>query len=112
MKSGGLPWELVLKNGSTKRAQLIPYVHEIIGDTKSHDTHCGRMGSHHLQMKQLVRDFDIKSDRGNVQHKCCFCEVEIIKNMNKEVITDISFKFVDNAFWKLEFGYNVHDIYG
>ena len=32
--------------------------------------------------------------------------------MNKDEITEIYFKFVDNAFWKLEFGDNVHGIYG
>ena len=74
---------------------------------------CESMVSHHLQNKQLVRDCDIKStDGGNVQHKCFFQEVKVITNMNKEEMKDMFFKFVDKAFWKLEFGYNVHRIYG
>ena len=56
MKEGGIPWNLNLINGKKKQVRLIPYIHFIIGDTKGHDAHCGRMASHHIGMKQLVRD--------------------------------------------------------
>ena len=78
---------------------MIPYIHFIIGDTKGHDAHCGKMASHHIGMKQLVRDCDvIMSQADNIDHVCCFRTVNKIKTMLLNQISQISFRHVENAF--------------
>ena len=51
---GGISFELTLQNGSKHNVKLMIYIQFVIGDTKGHDMLCGCMGSHHLNMKQLV----------------------------------------------------------
>ena len=78
---------------------MIPYIHFIIGDTKGHDAHCGRMASHHIGMKQLVRDCDVTmSQADNIDHVCCFRTVNQIKPMSPHETTQISFRYSKNAF--------------
>ena len=113
IKEGGIPWNLKLINGHTKKVKFIPYINFIICDTKGHDAHCGRMASHHIGMKQLLRDCDITtSEAENIDHVCCFRTKQHIQSLSSNDISQISFNFVDNSFWNLDFGDNLHGIYG
>lgn len=111
---GGIPYDLKLKNGQVMRVNLIVYVQFIIGDTKGHDHLCGRMGSYHLSMKQMVRDCCVTpKDCDNLNHICKFRKIKDVLMFTKdEQYKDISFHNVDNALYDLEFGDNIHGIFG
>ena len=82
---GGIPFELTLKDGSKRKVNLIMYVQIIIGDTKGHDMLCGRMGSHHLSMKQHVRDCCVAPlDSDDVNHICKYRKLTEIKTYTTE----------------------------
>ena len=113
-KEGGIPFDLPQVDGSTKRVNLIIYVQFIIGDTKGHDLLCGRMGSYHLGMNQLLRDCCVApNDSDNIPLKCNFRKLADVQNfVTEEDFRSISFKKIDNAFHDLEMGDEVHGIFG
>jgi len=110
---GGIPWNLKLRNGTTKKVNLKLYLQFIIGDTKGHDAHCNRYGSHSNGVKQSVRDCNVSQSLcDDVDHKCHFRTVDEMKSLSKDQTNELSFHKVDNAFWDVEFGDEIHGIFG
>lgn len=111
---GGIPFDLPLRDGTTKCVNLKIYIQFCIGDTKGHDNWCGRMGSHCLGMSQHLRDCCVTpNESDNPQHKCSFRKVEDVKYLEtEEEFRAISFKKIDNFLLDLDFGDNVHGIFG
>ncbi len=109
----GIPWTFTLDNGEKKTYNLKLYVQFIIGDTKGHDHLCGRMGSHTRGMKQVVRDCDcpyiLASD---VDRKCNFRRMNNVKQLFPDGMKEISFHAIENAFWNVDMGDQIHGIYG
>lgn len=110
---GGIPWNLKLRNGIIKKVNLKLYLQFIIGDTKGHDAHCNRYGSHAGGLKQTVRDCDVPQELSDsIDHVCHFRNVNDMKSLNKESTNMLSFHKVDNAFYDVEFGDEIHGILG
>lgn len=112
-KEGGIPWKLKLQNGSEREVRLKIYIQMVIGDTKGHDQHCGRMGSHAVGMKQCVRDCNVTMDDcDNVNHKCCFRKVSDFDNLDVKGCNELSFHKISNCYNKLDLGDEIHGIFG
>ena len=111
-QEGGIKWDLELSDGSTKKCNLIIYPQFIIGDTKGHDSICGRYASHNS--RQCVRDCDVlKSQSDLTSHKCHYRTVQEMMNMNSSDLKQQSFHVVNKVFLLLmEMGDNVHGLYG
>ena len=110
---GGIPWNLKLRNGTIKKVNLKLYLQFIIGDTKGHDAHCNRYASHAKGVKQTVRDCDVSQELcDNIDHVCHFRNVNDIKHLTKESTNMLSFHKIDNAFWDVELGDEIHGILG
>ena len=110
----GIPFAMKLRNGSIVNVNLIIYVQFIIGDTKGHDILCGRMGSHHLSMNQLVRDCCVTPNNSdNINHICKYRKLTEVKTYStSQQFKDISFYKVDNPFYEIDMGDNIHGIFG
>ena len=113
-EEGGIPFDLPMRDGSTKRVNLIIYTQFVVGDTKGHDYLCGRMGSHSLGMAQHVRDCCVvPNDSDNVWMKCQFRKLSDVTSLqDDEEFNRISFRNINNALYNLEMGDEVHGIFG
>ena len=112
-EEGGIPWKLKLKNGSHRDVVLKVYIQMIIGDTKGHDQHCGRMGAHSTGMKQCVRDCNVSMDRcDKPDHRCTFRKVSDFSNLDVEGCNQLSFHKIDNCYSRQDMGDEIHGIFG
>lgn len=109
----GIPWKLQMKNGSYHNVNLKIYIQFVIGDTKGHDEHCGRMSSHNVQLEQCVRDCHVASSNSdNASHRCKFRKISDVKDQDKECRKAQSFHDVNICYDKLDLGDHIHGIFG
>lgn len=109
----GIPWKLRMKDGTCHDVNLKIYIQFIIGDTKGHDIHCGRMSSHNVQLEQCVRDCHVPSLESDLtSHKCKFRKISDLKDQSKGHRKAQSFLDVNVCYDKLDLGDHIHGIYG
>jgi hypothetical protein len=87
-----------------------------IGDAKNGDMLCGRYGTHNKGVKRLVRSCDVSFDQsGNVQHVCKRVKQaemqELFRQGNAADLQENSQHYVDNAFFKVDFGGDPYGIF-
>lgn len=112
-EGNGIPWKLQMKDGSVHDVNLKIYIQFVIGDTKGHDQHCGRLSNHNVQLNQCVRDCHVPSMQSdNVSHICKFRKICDLKAKSAEHRKKQSFHDVDICYDHLDLGDNIHGIYG
>lgn len=112
-QEGGIPWNLKMKDNSVRKVNLKIYIQIIIGDTKGHDQHCGRMGSHSTGMSQCVRDCNVSMQEcDNVEHVCTFRKKSDFDGLDKDGCNNLSFHKIDNCYDNLDLGDDIHGIFG
>ncbi len=87
-----------------------------IGDAKNGDMLCGRYGTHNKGVKRLVRSCDISFDQSDsVEHICKRikqAEMQyLFSSGNSAALHEKSQHYVDNAFFKVDFGGDPYGIF-
>ena len=113
-KEGGIPFDLKLKNGTTRSVILKIYLQFVIGDTKGHNMLCCKKDTTSLKTPQLVRDCCVSPmESDNPYHICKYRTKTYVKEHKlSKTLDNISFHDVDNAFEDLDMGDEIHGIYG
>ena len=113
-KSGGIPFDLKLKNGTTHNVVLKVYLQFVIGDTKGHNMLCCKKDTTSLKTPQLVRDCCVSPEDSDKPYHQCKFRTKSYVNQHKlsKSLDSISFHDVQNAFEDMDMGDNIHGIYG
>jgi hypothetical protein len=114
-EDGGLTTKVLGPNGQEVSLKLVMPVCFVSGDIEGHHKLCGRFGSHNVSTLSHACDCP-KGRASDHNYKCGYTKASTIKALydagEVETLREMSYHAIDNAFYKLLFGANIHGING
>jgi hypothetical protein len=111
----GMNWPNLPWNGRKWNVQMKFAIAYVIGDTEMHDKLCGRYGSRTGGVKKLCRHCDCSTKHSVTplaQPRTCFWKPEDFQSSKEpSYFKSVSHHCIDNAFHRLDFGCNTHNIH-